>query len=330
MSYLSSEERCYIEVALREGISVSQIALNLGRHRSSIYREIKRNTMKIGTKGNFAAMPYQASSAQNITKMRKKQAGTKTKANKLLVDKILYYLSLKFSPEQIAYGVPNITVCTATIYNWIYNGIVPFAKKHLRRRGKRFKGKNTGKLLKRPDSQWFMNHSIEKRPIKVNKRQVFGHWEADSVLSTIRSKPTLATFVERKTRQYVTYKMPDRSAKSMHIAMRQLTDDYPGAVKSITCDRGTEFLNRIYTSIIEKLGVKIYLAHPYSPHERDSNENHNGLLREYFPKGTTFTKISQEDLDLATQAINKRPRKIHCWKSVEHVFKKELKKLRTV
>ncbi|WP_257877993.1 IS30 family transposase [Enterococcus faecalis] len=136
-------------------------------------------------------------------------------------------------------------------------------------------------------------------------------------------KSTLTTFVKRKTRQYVIYKMPDKSAKSMHI-------DHPGAVKPITCDRGTEFLNRIYTSIIEKLGVKIYLAHPYSPHERGSNENHNGLLREYFPKGTTFTKISQEDLDLAAQAINKRPRKIHCWKSVEHVLKKELKKLRTV
>ncbi|MGC3434905.1 helix-turn-helix domain-containing protein [Enterococcus faecalis] len=91
MGYLSREERGYIEVALREGISVSQIALNLGRHHSSIYQEIKRNTMKIGTKGNLGAMPYQASSAQNITKMRKKHAGTKTKANKLLVEKILYY-----------------------------------------------------------------------------------------------------------------------------------------------------------------------------------------------------------------------------------------------
>lgn len=65
-------------------------------------------------------------------------------------------------------------------------------------------------MLKRPDSQWFINHSIEKRPVRVSKRQVFGHWEADSVLSTIRSKSTLATFVERKTRQYVTYKKPDK------------------------------------------------------------------------------------------------------------------------
>lgn len=159
---------------------------------------------------------------------------------------------------------------------------------------------------------------------------VFGHWEADSVLSTIRSKSTLATFVERKTRQYVTYKMPDKLAKSMHIAMKQLIDDHPGAVKSITCDHGTEFLNRIYTGIIEKLGVKIYLAHPYSPHERGSNENHNGLLREYFPKGTTFTKVSQADLDLVTRVINQCPRKIHCWKTAEYTLKKELRKLKPI
>lgn len=88
--------------------------------------------------------------------------------------------------------------------------------------------------------------------------------------------------------------MPDKSAKSMHIAMRQLIDNYPSAVISITCDCETEFLNRIYTGIIEQLGVKKYIAHPHGLYERDSNENHNGLLREYFSKGTTFTKLSQE------------------------------------
>jgi len=87
--------------------------------------------------------------------------------------------------------------------------------------------------------------------------------------------------------------MPDKSARSMHIAMRQLIDNYPSAVTSITCDCGTEFLNRIYTGIIEQLGVKIYIAHPYGLHKRDSNENHNGLLHEYFLKGATFTKLSR-------------------------------------
>lgn len=191
-------------------------------------------------------------------------------------------------------------------------------------KGKRFKARKPGKLLRRPDSKWLSDRSIELRPTEITTREAFGHWEADSVLSSRQSSAALATFVERKTRQYQTYRMPQKTAKDMYEAMRKLMKDYPNAVHSITCDRGTEFMSQKYVSLMEKLGVTIYFAHPFSPHERGSNEYHNGLLREYFPKGSTFTKITQRACNQATKAINNRPRKLFNWKSAQEVFQNEI------
>nr|WP_229078780.1 IS30 family transposase [Enterococcus avium] len=139
-----------------------------------------------------------------------------------------------------------------------------------------------------------------------------------SVVSRYRSV-CLATFIERKTRPYVAIKIPNKTGRSMMTAIKRLVEMYPHGVKSITCDRGSEFVNQFEIGLIEK----IYYANPCAPHERGSNENHNGLLREYFPKPSDFKNISQNKIDQAVQSMNLRPRKLFKWKSPQHKFNLE-------
>ncbi|HHC4748095.1 TPA: IS30 family transposase [Enterococcus faecalis] len=308
MSYnhLSAEERGQIEAYLKEGVSQAEIARRLDRHRSTISREIKRGSEQ-RKKKSLASLPYQATSAGNLARIRKKNCGTTTKATVHNTKTIMKYLDMKYSPEQIANAVRSVKICTSTIYNWIYKKIVPFDIKKLRGRGKRYKIKNTGKRLKRPDRAFFEGRTLENRPEEVQLRTEFGHWEADTVVSKQGVAACLATFIERKTRHYVAIKIPNKTGRSMMTAIKRLVKMYPHGVKSITCDRGSEFVNQF-------------------EHERGSNENHNGLLREYFPKPSNFKNISQNKINQAVQSMNLRPRKIFKWKSPQHKFNLEYSK----
>ena len=110
----------------------------------------------------------------------------------------------------------------------------------------------------------------------------------------------------------------------MYKAIKKLLLEFPETVKSITCDRGSEFTNQSYISKLEKQGIAIYFAKPHSPYERGSNENHNGLLREYYPKGTNFDQVTQKELNKAVLAINSRPRKVLHWESANACFEQEI------
>ncbi|MGX6977798.1 IS30 family transposase [Vagococcus elongatus] len=275
MSYthLSGEERGKIEAWLFEGVAQSEIANRLGRHRSTISREIRRNSEK--RKGNsIAALPYQASSANNLANLRKANCGSTTKVARYNIKTIKKYLELKWSPDQIANAVKSVTVCRNTIYNWMYSKIIDFDIKKLRHKGKRYKRKCKGRALQRPDSTFYINHSIEDRPLGCIDRSEFGHWEADTIISKRGVASCLATFVERKTRLYVAIKIPKKNSVSMLSAIKTLVDRFPkGAVKSITCDRGAEFVHQFNIGLVEDtFGVKIYYANPYSPQKRGSNE----------------------------------------------------------
>ncbi|WP_313624345.1 IS30 family transposase [Microbacterium sp.] len=324
MGNLTLDERGYIEIALTIETPIAEIAKHLGRHRSTIYREIKRNSYQQGKKSQVTDYPYSAINANNLAHIRKKKTGSKSKVTKRLIERITHYLNLKLSPEQIVHGIPKITISVGTIYNWIYKRILSFSRKNLRHKGKRYKKNTFGKVLRQPDSDWFKERSLDKRPISCNHRTEFGHWEADSVLSSREGKSALATFVERKTRKYKSYKVKDQTSHSMFIAMKKLVAEFPGTVKSITCDRGSEFTNQEYVAKLEKRGIAIYFAKPHSPYERGSNENHNGLLREYYPKGTNFNQVTQKELNKAILAINSRPRKVLHWKSANDRFNLEL------
>ncbi len=310
MSYhhLTTFERGRIQELLSEGYSHRGIAKKLHRHHSCINREVRRNTL---------AERYECEAAQHFYEVRRRKAKPKGKSTAKLLESITSCLLATWSPEQIAKTVTAGIVSFKTIYRWLYSGILPTVTVHnLRHKGKRRKSEKRGKFS--------MGVPISERPSDVKKRETFGHWELDSMVSSRgKSKGCFATFVERKSRLYTAFKMPDRTAGSMQAAMTQLYDALPtGAFKTGTTDRGKEFA--CYAEVQAQLGLTLYFAEAYSSWQRGSNENSNGLLREFYPKKTDLALVSQKELTNNLMLINSRPRKCLGWKSPIQVFLHEV------
>ncbi len=190
----------------------------------------------------------------------------------------------------------------------------------LRHKGKRQKSVETR-------GRFNIGTSLTERPKEVKKRTTFGHWELDTMVSSRgKSKGCFATFAERKTRMYLAVKMDNRSSLSMETAILNMFAMYPpGVFKTSTVDRGKEFA--CYSSIEEQVEMSIYFADPYSSWQRGTNENANGLLREFFPKKTDLAQILEEELELALHLINHRPRKCLGWKTSYESFWEEVSQL---
>lgn len=310
MSYhhLTTIERGRIQELKEMGFSHRNIATKLGRHHSCIDRELRRNTFHDGYRGEEAQAAYSE---------RREHSRPKGKHTPELLEIIEEKLLSTWSPEQIANTVTRGRVSCKTIYNWLYIGILPtITTQNLRHKGKRRKGEKRGKFS--------MGEPISSRPDEVKKREIFGHWELDSMVSSRgESKGCFATFVERKSRLYTAIKTPDRTAASMQAAITNLYSALPkGSFKTGTTDRGKEFA--CCTTILETLGLTLYFADPYCSWQRGSNENSNGLLREFFPKKTDLAQVSQAELTKALFLINSRPRKCLGWKSAIDVFLHEV------
>ncbi|MFC3929080.1 IS30 family transposase, partial [Streptococcus caprae] len=192
-------------------------------------------------------------------------------------------------PEDI---IPSIT----TLYNYIHKGLLTIKPidlpKVVRIRKRRKMHPSTRKPL---------GLSIEDRPDPITNRSTFGHWEIDSVLGlkTV-GEPSIRTLVERQSRFALTIKLPEKKAEYVNQVVLDYMQDYP--IKSITADNGSEF------ALLSQLeGVEVYFAHAYASHERGTNENFNGLLREFVPKGKSLKDLTTEDLEAYTHAINNRP-----------------------
>lgn len=315
MSYthLTTFERGKIELLHQAGYSTREIAKQLGRHHSTIARELERNS---NTKKY-----YEGQSAQSKYGKRRLSCRPKGKWTPELADKIQDKLYLTWSPEQIENGVTGISVSFKTIYNWLYKGLLGNSDvKLLRQRGKRQKPKETR-------GRFNIGTSIQKRPKEIKKRKAYGHWELDTVVSGRgKSKGCLATFIERKTRYYKAIVIPDRTSMSMEGAIKHVSSLYAKkAFQTATVDRGKEFA--CYEQIEKDLRIDVYFADPYSSWQRGSNENANGLLREFFPKGTDLAQVTQEEVDMAVALINNRPRKSLNWKTAHEAFFKELSHL---
>lgn len=188
-----------------------------------------------------------------------------------------------------------------TIYNWIYEGILNVPLQVLRHKGK-------GRQPQETRGKFNIGRSISQRPKSVRNRQEFGHWELDTMVSSRgKSKGCLATFAERKSRLYLAFLIPNRTKDAMHNAIEQLTSNLPEhALKSFTSDRGKEFA--CYPAV-EASGIDFYFADAYSAWQRGTNENSNGLMREFFPKKTDLAKVSETELFTALWLMNNRPRK---------------------
>ena len=209
-------------------------------------------------------------------------------------------LRATWSPEQIACTPCELKMPSwRTIYRWIY-------EKYLVN-GKYNKGM-----------------SIRKRDKSVYSRKEAGHWEADTVVSGQgKSRACFATLAERKTRFYIAVKMPDRRAETMENAIVSVLSAFPPQlVKTITCDRGAEFAN--WRRIEERLHCKVYFADPYCAWQKGTNENLNGLLREFYPKGRNLSRVAPATLKRNLALINARPRKVLNFHSPQELWDFEL------
>lgn len=304
MSYhhLTTFERGSIESLYKEGHTVRYIAAQVGRSPSTISRELGR-----------CSDGYQAKQAQWRYQKARENSRWQGKATPQVISLIEQHLALAWSPEQIANTVGKGLVGTKTIYNWLY------AHKLLGGdlRALRHKGKGRDQNGKRGYTQ---GRSIDKRPKEVANREQFGHWEMDTVWSRKGVSACLGTFLERKSRFYTAVKQPDKSAAAMEQSINRLIDVLPpDAFLTATCDRGKEFTN--YKEIEAKhTGVQIYFAHAFHAWEKGSNENSNGLLREFFPKGTDFSRVTQEQVATVLRLLNSRPRKVLNWQTPTDVF----------
>jgi IS30 family transposase len=311
MSYhhITTYERGKIEELTKLGYSDRKIAKRIGRHHSSISREINR----------LAKQDYNAQTAHNDYESKRINSKSHGKSNKEITEQIKEKLLSTWSPEQIAHTVMLGKVSFKTIYNWIYKGkIKGITLSVLRRKGKK------------RSSQTYLHYAkgtpIRKRPKEVYSRKTFGHWELDTVVSSKGVRGCLATFAERKTRCYIALKMPNRTAKVMEKRIKSIYHALPkGAFKTATTDRGGEFA--CFDTIKSDLDLTLYFADPFCPHQRGTNEYHNGLLREFFPKGTDLGQISMQEIQHALDLINNRPRKCLGWLSPYQAFLHELSHL---
>lgn len=312
-SHFTTFERGQLEALYKLGYSTRKIGAILKRHYSSIARELKRNV-----KGNST---YCSEKAQKEYVKRRKSCKPAGKWSIELAEEIQEKLELTWSPEQIQYGYLKGKISSKTIYNWLYQGKL-FKKdlSLLRHKGKRQKPKETR-------GRFNIGTSIQKRPSEIRKRETFGHWELDTIVSSRgKSKGCFATFVERKTRYYQAIAIPDRTAESMEFAIKQIASMYPSAaLQTATVDRGKEFA--CYQRVEKDLKIAVFFADPYSSWQRGSNENANGLLREFYPKKTDLSLVSQEQLNQALLLINQRPRKCLGWKTAHEAFQEELSHL---
>lgn len=293
MSYkhLTIKQRNSIEALLTEGYSMRKIANSLKVNVSTISREIKRCE-----KDN-----YVSEDAQKDYENKSKEKGKKIKLTSELKEIITSKLNEKWSPEQIVGRLYQGELSFKTIYNWIYKKLIDINLNLLRRKGKSRKSKETR-------GKFNIGTSILKRPKEVKTRETFGHWELDTIVSARgKSKGCLATFVERKTRYYIAIPMKDRSKESMFEAIKILLTLFPKeSFKTFTSDRGKEF--SCYKDV-ENIGIEFYFADPYSSWQRGTNENSNGLLREYYPKKTDLSTIDFVELVDNLIQLNNRPRK---------------------
>lgn len=301
--HLQSHERDEIAIMLAGGHTKAEIANILGRHPSTITREIKRNGSQI------RKTRYRANRAQMRADVRKHSAHSKTR---LKNDEIRAYvidkLMMGYTPEQIAgrLGIdkPGYKTNHESIYLFIYSehqDLIQYLPRGRRKRQKR-SIKPGKRMVKIPNRTM-----IEARPSIINDRREYGHWEADTVVSR-QSKSALVVVRERKLHLMYIRKIDRKDAGSMRRAVVDILKKFPRSFRrSITFDNGLE--NAEHHLIAKTLGVETYFCNPYHSWEKGGVENGIGLIRRYYPKKTDFSLISHEEIMLVEKRLNNRPRK---------------------
>lgn len=320
--YMIYKERVQLETLLQHKVPVAQIARELGFSRQTIYREIKRGTY-IHTGPYKDELRYSAEKGQDIHNRLQENKGCPLKIGKdiayadFLEHKIL---DEHFSPAAAlaAARAEGFTtrISVGTLYNYITMGLfVTLEDKHLLEKTTR----KPRKKSEGPKVAHVTLPSIEIRPEIIGQRSEPGHWEMDLVVGPQGTKPCLLTLTERMTRKEIITLLPDRRAVTIRQAIDRIERQTPGfkqKFKSITTDNGSEFME--YELLIQSCRSKgqrfeIYYCHSYAAWEKGSNENHNKMIRRFFPKGTDFSKVTKKQVAAVQNWMNNYPRKVLNW-----------------
>lgn len=308
--HIMSDERVKIEAWLEAGWSQSDIALQLGRHRSTIMRELDRNFYSAG-------IPYDAKRAEKRhVKVRRE---TNAKFRKIMPDsdlekEITELIQRYWSPEQIAGRMrrerQRIVVCHETIYKWIYekekersDKLIPFLRHGKKRRYRR----RYGTKIREKRREEAKKKRIDERPEVVERRSRLGDFEGDTIVGSEKTIHII-THVDRKSGQLFADKVDGACAENVRLVTAARFKEIPKKkLRTITYDNGVQFAE--HETLERDLGVGIYFAYPYHSWERGTNENTNGLLRQFFPKRSAFKNVTQGQIDDKVLLINTRPRK---------------------
>ncbi|MFJ1950896.1 MULTISPECIES: IS30 family transposase [Streptomyces] len=318
--FLREADRIHIADRLREKASIRTIAAELGRSPSTISREVRRNGAMWRSSG-WAYRPHAAQSRADARRPRPKPG--KIGQNPELRDFIQDHLQRRWSPEQICQALrarfpdrPEMHVVHETIYQALYVQ----GRGELRR--ELTQALRTGRVMRRPHRQSYKRQPrmsagmvmISERPAEVADRAIPGHWEGDLIIGKTHQS-AIGTLVERSSRFVTLVHLPDgRLPSQVRDALVQTVSTLPAQLRrSLTWDQGSEMaLHRQFSTATD---MPVFFCDPASPWQRGSNENTNGLLRQYFPKGTDLARHSREDLDTVAAELNSRPRKTLGWET---------------
>lgn len=318
---LTEGERNQIYALLKEGFSIIRIASRLERSKSTISREIKRNT---GGRG------YRPTQAQSLASNRRSNASSSGRISETVEQYMLNKLTQEqWSPEQISgriYKDIGETVSHEWIYKYIYedrkNGGELY--KNLRH-GRRQRRKRCNPSVDRAGRGHIKNRrDIDERPANVENRKIFGHWEIDTIIGKAHSGAAV-TIVERKTRFTIIIPLPNRKSELVANETIQVLKLIKDKVLSITADNGKEFATHEF--VAKKLGIDYYFAKPYHSWERGTNENANGLIRQYIRKNESISEVTTREAQQVMDKLNNRPRKILNFQTPAEYFLRHADKL---
>lgn len=314
---LSIEEREEIAKGLTKKEKITDISIKLGRDRTTIYREIRR----LNKKEEYSAYYAQADAKE---KEQRRKKGKKKLENKHW-EWIEEHLQKRWSPEEISNHLKlnrkaySFQISHESIYRYIYcqkekkkKELIACLRHRKKQRKRRKRGQEKRGKIKNAIS-------IHNRPKEIEKRETFGHWEGDLVIGR-NHRTAIGTLVERKSRytKIVPLFQGKDSSSVVKSFASALIEIPPELKKSMTYDRGLEMaMHELFT---ELTGIPVYFADPSCPWQRGTNENTNGLIRDFFPKGTDFSNYTEEDFQRVEDLLNDRPRKVNGFRSPRQVF----------
>lgn len=318
MQHLTTDERITLQFLHQQGKKQKEIAKELGRSPSTISRELRRNTMPSGV--------YSASFACRYAQDRKDNATRRNAITPEVLKVIDAGLDERLSPEQIVgrqkqqHGIAM--PCVQTIYNHIERDRRSHGEryKRLRYHGKPRRKYGTGKAS---TSKIPARRDISERPKTVEDRKRFGDFECDLIIGAQQSGAIL-TINDRMSGLVLMEKLPNKKAATVCDALIRNLQPFQGMVTTLTSDNGTEFVE--HQAVTAAIGCDYFFARPYHSWERGSNENLNGLIRDYFPKSMPFTELTNEDIKQVQAALNRRPRKRHSFLNPIEIVTKVLKR----